>query len=836
MARLALAWTIARRELRGAFRPLLVVLLSLAIGVATIATVGVLAECVRDSVRRDARALLGGDFVLESANLPVADDDLERFFGPDALFSTTVRTTALVTGPDGRRLAVAVKAVDAAWPLLGSVELDPPIPIATALEGDGAVVEAPLMARLGVGIGDRLLLGETSVRISAAILREPDRLAGFAGFGPRLLVNERTAERAGLIRPGALLRYEHRALVPQRELEPVLARLRALEPDANWRLRTAAMVEPSVARFSDRLASYLMLAGVASLIVGGLGMALAVSGYLASRRPSIAVLKALGATAGEVDAVYGVLLGAVTVSGVGLGLVVGQLVPFLLAAGLSRLLPIPIQAGFHLEPLILAAATGLATAALFAGWPLATAREVSAASLLRAEVEPIREWPRGSRLGLLGLVALGLAGLVVASVDRPLLGVLFVGGALATITLLAGLGRILLLLVVPLFARAPVTLRLAARNLSRRGSGSLPVLVGFGAGLGALVTIGLVEANVRRELGVRLAERAPSHVVIDIQPDQWEPFQRLVAETPGAILLQSAPTLRARITRIKGEPVDRAQVAEHVRWTIDRDRGLTWQATPPPGTELLAGSWWPPDYVGPPLVSIEGEVARGYGVGVGDTLAFNVLGRTLEARIANIRREVNWAAGRLDFVFVLSPGVIDKAPHVRIAALELATSTAPQFLDRLARELPNATPIEVGSIARELGASLEKIALAIRIVAGITLLSGALVLAAALSAAHRRHVQQTVLLKILGAPRSQILRILLVEHLMLAGLAGVAAIVAGGLVAWAIVRFALGMEWSTAWAPPVLVLSLAMVLALSIGAASVWRLLARPAATVLRSA
>jgi len=455
---------------------------------------------------------------------------------------------------------------------------------------------------------------------------------------------------------------------------------------------------------------------------------------------------------------------------------------------------------------------------------------------LRAEVEPIREWPRGSRLGLLGLVALGLAGLVVASVDRPLLGVLFVGGALATITLLAGLGRILLLLVVPLFARAPVTLRLAARNLSRRGSGSLPVLVGFGAGLGALVTIGLVEANVRRELGVRLAERAPSHVVIDIQPDQWEPFQRLVAETPGAILLQSAPTLRARITRIKGEPVDRAQVAEHVRWTIDRDRGLTWQGTPPPGTELLAGSWWPTDYVGPPLVSIEGEVARGYGVGVGDTLAFNVLGRTLEARIANIRREVNWAAGRLDFVFVLSPGVIDKAPHVRIAALELATSTAPQFLDRLARELPNATPIEVGSIARELGASLEKIALAIRIVAGITLLSGALVLAAALSAAHRRHVQQTVLLKILGAPRSQILRILLVEHLMLAGLAGVAAIVAGGLVAWAIVRFAFGMDWNVTWAPPVLVLALATVLALSIGAASAWRLLGRPAASVLRSA
>jgi putative ABC transport system permease protein len=836
MAQLALAWTIARRELRGAFRPLLVVLLSLAIGVATIATVGVLAESVRESVRRDARALLGGDLVLESANMPVADDDLERLFGSDARLSTTVRTTTLVTGPDGRRLAVAVKAVDAAWPLLGSVELDPPIPIATALEGDGAVVEAPLMARLGVGIGDRLLLGEKRVRISAAIVREPDRLGGFAGFGPRLLVNGRTVERAGLIRPGAVLRYEHRAVVPQEKLEPVLERLRALEPDANWRLRTVATVEPSVARFSDRLASYLMLAGVASLIVGGLGTALAVSSYLASRRPAIAVLKAIGATPGEVEAAYGLLLGAVAASGVGLGLVVGQLVPFALAAGLSRLLPIPIQAGFHAGPLVLAGVTGLTTAALFAGWPLATAREVSAASLLRAEVEPIRRWPRGNRLGLLGLVALSLAGLVIASVDRPLLGGLFVGGALATITLLAGLGRTLLALVVPMCARAPLALRLAARNLSRSASGSLPVLVGLGVGLGALVTIGLLEANIVRELRVRLAERAPSHVVIDIQPDQWEPFQRLVAETPGATLLQSAPTLRARITRIKGEPVDRAQVADHVRWTIDRDRGLTWQAAAPPGTELVAGSWWPPDYEGPPLVSIEGEVARGYGVEVGDTLAFNVLGRTLETRIANIRREVDWAAGRLDFVFVLSPGVIDKAPYVRIAALELPTSAAPHFLDRLARELPNATPIEVGSIAREVGATLEKIALAVRIVAGITLPTGALVLAAALSAARRRHMHQTVLLKILGAPRSQVLRILLAEHLMLAGLTGVAAIVAGGVAAWAIVRFALGMAWSIAWAPPVLGLALAMVLALSIGAVSVWRLLGRPAGSALRTA
>lgn len=836
MSGLPIAWTIAKRELRGAFRPLLVVLLALAVGVATIATVGVSAGSVRESVRRDARALLGGDLELESANIPVPAEELGRLFGAEARLSTTLRTTALVTGPDGRRLAVALKAVDGAWPLVGAVQLDPPLPIGEALAGDGAAVEPTLLARLGVRLGDRLRLGEASVTIRAVILREPDRLGGFAGFGPRLLVSRETAERAGTTRPGALLRFEHRAVVPGHHVDPIVERLRRLEPEANWRLRTASMVEPSVARFSDRLASYLTLAGLSSLVVGGLGIALAVSAFLASRRSTIAVLKALGATSREVDAAYATLVGLVTVAGVGLGLVVGQLLPFLLASGLGRLLPVPIEAGLQPRPLLLAGATGFLTAALFSGWPLARAREISCASLLRAEVVPLSGRPRWGRLVALGSVAMALVAVVVANVERPRLGLLFAGGAILTVVLLAGLGRILLGLAAELLASAPLALRLAARNLSRSASGALPVVVGLGAGLGLLVTIGLIEVNLRDELEMRLGERAPSHVVIDIQPDQWVPFERLVAGTPGVVLLQSAPTLRARVTRIKGEPIDRARIAENVRWTVDRDRGLTWQASPPAGTSLVAGAWWPADYAGPPLVSIEAEVARGYGVEVGDTLSFNVLGRAIEAKIANIRREVDWAAGRLDFVFVLSPGVIDSAPHVRIATLDLPDRVAPAFLDRLARELPNVTPIEIGPIAREVVATLEKIGLAIRAVASVTLLTGLLVLVAALVAARRRHLQQTVLLKILGAPRRQILAVLSAEVLVLALLAGTVGILAGGFAAWSIVRFVFGTSWTFAWTPPLVVLAATTALALAVGAATAWRFLGHSAATALRAA
>lgn len=836
MATLRSAWTIARRELRGALRPLIVVPLCLAIGVATIATVGVSAESVRETVRRDARALLGGDLELESANIPVPVEELRRLLGSEAQLSTTVRTTTLVVAPNGRRLAVALKAVDKAWPLLGTLELDPPIAIQQALAGDGAVVEPTVLGRLGVRVGDRLQLGETTVTIAAVILREPDRLGGFAGFGPRLLVSWESVERAGLLRPGALLRFEHRAVVPPRTLDPLVERLRSLEPEANWRLRTAGTVEPSIARFSDRFASYLTLAGLASLLVGGLGVALAVSSYLAARRSTIAVLKALGATAAEVDAAYALLLAVVTALGVGLGLVVGHVVPMLIASGLATVLPIAVEVRFHRDPLLLAGAIGVLTAMLSAGWPLARAREVSAASLLRAEVAPIERWPRPGRLLIFAVVATCLATLIIASVDRPILAALFLCGTLMTMALTGGTGRLILDLAAPLVTKAPLAIRLAVRNLGRGASGAIPVLVGLGTGLAALVTVALLEANVARDLETRLAKRAPSHVVIDIQPDQWQPFERLVRETPGAILLQSAPTLRARVTRIKGEPIDRAQIAENVRWTVDRDRGLTWQAVPPPDAELIAGSWWPADYAGPPLVSIEGEVARGYGVEVGDTITFNVLGRTIEARIANIRHEIDWASGRLDFVFILSPGVLDRAPYVRIAALDLDKSIVTTFLERLAREFPNVTPIEIGSIVREVSATLAKIAFAIQIMAGVTLVTGLLVLAAALTAARRRHLQQTILLKILGAPRWQILQIISAELLVLVSLAGLSGVFVGGLAAWSIVRFVLGIAWSFEWGPPLAVFSVITVLALIIGAAMAWRLLGRSTAVALRVA
>ncbi len=279
-------------------------------------------------------------------------------------------------------------------------------------------------------------------------------------------------------------------------------------------------------------------------------------------------------------------------------------------------------------------------------------------------------------------------------------------------------------------------------------------------------------------------------------------------------------------------PVDETGV-EH--WSLRRDRGLSYAAALPEGSELAAGAWWPEDYAGPPLVSVEDEVALAYGVGIGDRLSFNVLGRVIEAEIASLRPEIDWGQGRLDFVFLFSPGVLEAAPHTLAAAVDVPPAAEAALLDRLADELPNVTPISVREMVARVDEVMGKIKLAVAAVAGVTLLSGVLVLAGAVAAARRRHLYEAVVLKVLGARRVDLLRIFLIEY---AGL-GATAAVAGGLLgsagAAAVVIFAMDLPWIFAPGAVLAVLLIALLITLVAGFLGTWRLLGRPAAAVLRA-
>ncbi len=736
----------------------------------------------------------------------------------------------------GRRVVASLKAVDGAYPLYGSVVLRPAMPLEQALADHGAVAEAGLLARLGIGVGSSVQLGSEHVQIRAVLEREPDRLGGFLTFGPRLIVGLGTLDRSGIAGAGSLARYTYGlALPPGSDPASLVERITREHPDASWRARSSADVQPQIARFTDRLATYLTLAGLTALLIGGLGVGLAVGGYLASKRPTIATLECLGATGRQIFAAYLLQITALAGIGVAIGLVVGQLLPLLVGLLPSSILPVAVDYGFYPLPLLLAGGAGLATALLFALWPLAMARETSPAGLFRALVAPPRAWPRPRYLALMGGLFCLLAILAVLNVARPEIGAVFVGVAVVSALLLALLSRGILRVVKAVGERGPVALRLAARNLQRPGSGATSVVVALGAGLGVLTAVALLQANLSREISVQLPERVPTAVFIDIQPDEVGAFESAIAATPGAAILQSAPMLRARVVRIAGKPVASVTIDPQVAWTVRNDRGLTYQGAIPAGTELAAGQWWPADYKGPPLVSVEDEVAKGYHVGVGDTLSFNIMGRVIEARIANLRRDIDWSTGRLNFVFILSPGVLEAAPHTVIAAVDVPPDAEAGLYDRLAASLPNVTPIAIGTIIRQVADVFRKIAIAVDIVAGVTLVTGILVLAGAVASARRRQLFQTVILKVLGARRVDAVRLLMIEYLTL----GLAAAVVGGLLgtlgAWILVRHVLDLPWFLPWPTVLGIVLLGLVVTLGVAAAGIWRVLGVPAAQVLRA-
>ena len=805
-------------------------------GVSTIAAVGVLNAGITRALERDASALLGGDVTLSQPNIAIDDAEIERLRPEGATLSAVVRTNSIAFAGD-RNIAIEIKAVDDAYPLYGALAVEPASALAELRSDAVALVESGLLARLDRQVGDHIEIGSGQVRIAGVLEREPDRIGGYINLGPRVMLSKKTLASLNILVPGALARYGYRWSLPDpASADAVAERLKRENPDAPWRVRSSTEVQPQVARFTDRLATNLMMAGLTALVIGGLGIGLSVRAYLESKTASIATLRSLGASAGDVGRIYGIQLGALALGGTALGMLLGQLIPFIAAPLTSGLFPVEIEPTLEIAPLLHAGLTGVLMVALFAYLPLARCRDIAPADLFREGLRDERQRLSLRRLAVTAAIAAVLAASILLGAPRVEIAAIFIAAVAGVMLVLAVSARLFLLLARWLRPFAGPRLGMALASLGQPRNGAVSVVVAMGAGLAALVMVGLLQHNLEKELLAQLPERAPDFVFIDIQPDQVERFEEVIAEIPAAEILQVAPVLRARVVSIGGKPVDQVEIAENVRWTTRRDRGLTYQAEPPAETELVAGEWWPADHSGETLVSIEDEVAIGYGVGIGDVLGFNLLGRVIEARIANIRKEIDWSRGRLDFVFVLSPGLVEQAPHTTVAAVDLPRGGESALLDRMAAELPNVTPIAIGEAVARVGEIMGKIGMAVRIVAAVTLATGLLVLASAVVASRRAQIRRAVLLKVLGGRRRDILELLLLEH---AGLGLVAAIVGsllGGIAAWVLVSQVMGLPWSVAPGMVIVTALIAMGLAAAIGTLVLRRTLTVPAATILRRA
>jgi putative ABC transport system permease protein len=832
------AFQLARRELRGGLDGLRVFLGCIVLGVATIAGIGSLAASLGAGITRDARELLGGDVEARLAYRP-ADAGEHAFLARSGALSEIATLRAMARTQDGARQSlIELKAVDPAYPLYGRIGLSPSQSLGAALSRRGgvfgAVVDPAILDRLGVELGGYIRIGEAALQLRGTIVREPDAASSGLILGPRVMIATAALPETGLIRPGALVTYDYRLrLSPGTDAGAWTVAARTAFPQAGWQIRSFSEAARPLQGLLDRITQFLSLVGLTALLVGGVGIGNAVRGHIAAKTTTIATLKCLGAGSRLVFAVYFIELMALALIGVAAGLALGALLPVAARPLLSGVLPVSARLGFYPAPLALAALYGLLTTLVFSLWPLAAIGAISAGALFRDGID--RSPRRVSRIvtTATALLALALAALAIASAQDRSLALWFVGGAVGAFALFRAAGAAVVLGAGKLGRPRHPLLRLALANVHRPGAPTAQIMLSLGIGLTVLVAVALVEANLAREIETRLPAQAPAFFFIDIQPDQLSGFEAIVHGTPGARFDQ-VPMMRGRITRLNGVPVEKAAVAPGSQWALRSDRGLTYAATLPPGSRLVAGAWWPQDYDGPPLVSFDEALAHGMGLKVGDSLTVNLLGREITARIANLRA-IDWERLGINFALVFAPGTLERAPQTHLAAVYLPQIEEEGLVREVTERFPNVSAIPVREALAAVDRVVGMIGAAVRLTALVTLVAGVLVLGGAIAASHRRRVYDAVVLKVLGATRGTVAGVFLIEYALLGVFAALVAGTLGTLAAYFVVSRLMRLDWTFLPAPLLWTAALAILVTPALGFAGAWRALGAKPAPYLRN-
>jgi putative ABC transport system permease protein len=794
----AAALRIARRELRGGLRGFWVFLACLALGVGAIAAVGSVRAAIEAGLAREGAAILGGDAEVSFTYRFASEEERAWLAARSVELSEIVdfRSMAVVgEGPEAERALTQVKAVDGLWPLVGAAVLEPALPVAQALGPQpgglpGAVMDPLLADRLGIAVGEVFRLGVQDFVLTARLVSEPDIGTGGFGLGPRTVVLTEALAESELLGPGTLYdtRYRMR-LAPGTDLDALRDAARAAFPDSGLRWRDARRGAPGIERFVDRIGAFLVLVGLAGLAVGGVGVSAAVRAYLDGKTATIATLKTLGAPGRTIFLVYFLQIGALTALGVALGLVLGAALPLLLAPVLEARLPLPAVFALHPAPLIEAGLYGVLTALIFTLWPLARTEEVRAAALFRDAGGRSRVWPRPVYLAATAVLLAVLVGAAAGFSGVPTLALSAAGGvavALAVLVLAAWAVRWLARRAARAgLVRGRTALRLALGAIGGPREEAVSVVLSLGLGLTVLATVGQIDANLRAAIQRDLPERAPAFFFVDIQTAQLEGFRARLDGDPLVSDVQTAPMLRGVVTGINGRPA-REVAGDH--WVLRGDRGVTYAATPPDGTVITEGAWWPEDYAGPPLVSFAAEEGAEMGLKLGDTVTVNILGRDITAEIASFR-VVDFSTAGIGFIMAMNPAALAAAPHTHIATVYAAPEAEAAILRDLAGDFPNITAVAVREAIDRASEALAAIAAATAWAAAATLVTGFIVLIGAAAAGERARVFEAAVLKTLGATRGRILQSFALRSALLGAAAGAVAILGGAIAGWGVMTF-----------------------------------------------
>lgn len=836
------------RESRGARGRMAFFVACLAVGVAAVVGTGSLVHAVESAVSSNARKLLAADLALESRSpLPDAVTALLPSGDDDAAGRTT-RVIELVTmaaaadgASSGRSRLVELRAIDGVYPYYGDLVLDPPGSLDTLLDDESAAVGPELLSALGLDVGDAITLGGARFRVATRVLEEPDRLEFSLAMGPRVLVTRGGLDRTSLLRFGSRVDYKTLVEVPGAtldELDALRDTLEAAVPTGERvRVRTWRDSQENVQRGVERVERYLGLAALLSLVMGGTGVAQIVRAWLAGRTQGVAVLRCLGFRPREILVLYLGHVALLASVGCLVGATLGALLPAIVAHFAGDLLPLDQLPLLDPAALLRGVALGLGIALLFALPPLSAIWRVSPARVLRAEAAPLPSNRIVSALSALLLVS-GLFGAAYVQGRDVELAAGFTGGLLALALTLALASRAVMVLVgrLPRARLSPYLLH-GMGALARPGAGTTGAIVALGLGVLVVMDMALVRDRLGDDLGGVVPADAPTAFLVDIQPDQWDGVHAIL-EQHGATRIDSVPVVMARLSAVKGRSVQELLEEAHEHghggrseWRLTREQRLTWLDALPSDNTLVEGALWSdPEHA---ELSLEKGFADDLDVGVGDTLTFDVQGVPIELLVTSLRT-VEWRSFGINFFLVVEPGVLEQAPHYRIAAVRLPSDERAATQDALVGACPNVAFLDIADILTRVMDLMERLAFGVRVLGTFTIVTGLLVLAGAIGSTTLRRAREAALLKTLGVTRAGVVALFASEYALQGAVAGAV----GGAFAVALssvfLEQVLELDAQIPWlALPAAVLFAALMATLC-GVAASWRALSAPPIDTLR--
>lgn len=844
------------RETRASWRRLLFFFLCVAIGVAAIIALRSVIQNVRGQLAAETKALTGADIVL-STNRPWTPDVRERI---DRVVSSagraiqsrmTVIETATMLRPssEGVRAAkmVELQGVEAPYPLYGRLTLEGVTYDHALLRDHGVLVRPEVLSQLGLAVGDRVRIGEAEFTIRGVILSEPGRNVGFFSFGPRILIDLADLESTKLLAFGARASFRELLRVEETAVAALEARFKSELASDIVNIRSARGRDDRIGEDMERAENYLSLVGFVVVVLGGIGVWSVTRVFVQQKLRSVAVLKCLGASGGQMLAVYLTQITCLALAGCGLGVV-------LATAGL-RLIPPDVAGGMVASArtvtssaVLQGVVVGAVVSVLFAVVPLLEVRSVKPLLLLRDDAEafpsaaashgtsaaPASRWQASWPSFAVGAGLMAVAAWQAGSLQ---IGLFLCAGFVAVTAILHAVGLLLVRAVAPLASSRWFALRHAVLSFNRPGNQTRIVLLAVGLGSFFIIGVQLLQNSLLSELTMRLRDDGPDMFLMDVQADQVEGVRETLRQT-GATDERFLPVLRARVTGVQGRDVQLENFQDvRGRGGLSREYTITYRAATEDNEQVIDGAFWDGSPSAAAEVSIESSIEDRFDIHVGDTMRFDILGRAIDAKVTSVRK-VDWADSRNGgFMFVFRPGALDSAPHGFIATLRgpAGASERAGVQRALVDRFPNVSAIDVREVARTLQAIVGNVVLAISLVGAVALLSGVLILIGSVAMTKVQRLYESALFKTLGAPTSTIATMVALEYATLGALAGSVGALAGQLLSWGLSHYVLDIAWTPAWGLVLTGITVTGLLVGVIGVAASVDVLRRKPLSILRA-